>query len=145
MLNFQGWLDRVAQTFFDDDFDTYAGSIEQPFVLMTTTRTLIASTTEDLRDGFVQFRHMLLSQGATDFIRVAEDVRMLGPTLLTGSYETHILRNGLRLFDPYRSAMTLRLGDGVWRAAAITNAMSNDRWPIHLPRIDGSAFGGGAG
>lgn len=136
MMNFQGWLDRVAQTIFENDFDSYANSVETPFVLMTTTGTLIAARPADLRSGFDQFHQMLLSQGATEMIRIAEEVRPIGTSFLIGTYETNILRNGTRLFEPFRSSLTLRNRDGVWRAACIANAMTNARWPIHLPLID---------
>jgi hypothetical protein len=136
MINFQDWLDRVARTFFDDDFPAYADAVEQPFVLVTATRTLIADTPDALRAGFEQFRDMLRDQGATDMIRLAQNVLPVGSTLLTGTYETHILRGGTRLFEPFASVMTLRLSGTTWRAACITNAMTNERWPIHLPRID---------
>jgi hypothetical protein len=79
---------------------------------------------------------MLLSQGVTDLVRIAFDVHPIGSLLLIGRYETHILRGGTRLFDPFVSSMTLRFSGGAWRAACITNAMTNDRWPIHLIRVD---------
>ena len=136
MQNFQSWLDRVGRAFFEDDFDTYSSAVERPFVLITATATMVSATPEDLRDGFVQFRDMLRSQGATDMVRLAFGVQPIGSQLLVGRYETHILRGATRLFDPYISSMTLRLSGGEWRAACISNSMTNSRWPIHLPRID---------
>jgi hypothetical protein len=41
------------------------------------------------------------------------------------------------LVPPFRSAITLRHQEGVWRAASITNALANSRWPIHMPKVNG--------
>jgi hypothetical protein len=139
MKNFQGWLDRGSRAFLADDFDTYAGLFDSPFMLITTTASMVAAVPEDLREAFHQFHAMLKSQGTTDMVRLAYDVRPVGSALLVGWYETHFLRGGTRVFDPFVSNLTLRFSGGEWRAACITNVMTNRDWPIFLPRFDRGA------
>ncbi|MEI4470512.1 hypothetical protein [Frigidibacter sp. MR17.24] len=137
MQIFQSWLDRVGQTFFDNDFDAYADTMALPFIVMTTRRTMIITDRETLHEGFDAFRHLIRNQRATDLFRVATDVYPIGGAILSGCYETHLLRGGQRLIEAYRSSALLRReADGIWRASCIANAMSNRSWPIRAPRIE---------
>ncbi|MEI4486515.1 hypothetical protein V8J36_09965 [Frigidibacter sp. MR17.14] len=131
MQNFQGWLDRVGKTFFDNDFDGYADTMILPFVMVTARQTMVIQSLDQQREGFDAFRALMDRLGATDLFRLGAGVYPVGSTILCGSYETHLLRNGQRLIEAFRSSAMLRLGDdGIWRAACIANSLTNLSWPI---------------
>ena len=135
-LDFQTWLDIVGQTFFDEDFDAYAAYVSIPFTLITREATLTVIDRASLRKGFDLYCRMFQTMGVTDMIRTASGVTAMGPDLLCGNYETHILRGGLRILPPFPSSMALRHEDGRWKAASVTNSWTNRTWPIAFPKVE---------
>ncbi len=132
----QAYLDRVAATVMHGDWDAYRGSVCLPFHLVTHAASLRIETEADLRTGFDAFAEMLRSQRITDYIRLVEGAERLDPDLISGRYVTHLMAGAHRILPPYRSQITLRREGAVWRAASISNALANSRWPLHLPRVD---------
>lgn len=135
----QDYLDKVGQASLNGDWDTYHRSVSLPFVLITDTATLTVSTEDMLRAGFDEFTAMLRALRVTHYVRLAEDGRMLSDDLLSGSYVSHLLSDHVRVIPPFRSQITLRRTDGSWCCVAITNALSNARWPISLPVVSSKA------
>lgn len=131
----QDWLDEMSAAVTSGNFDTYRAHVCLPFHLITHSASLRIADEQPLRQGFESFVHMLRSQRVTDYIRLASGAEQLDDVLITGRYITHLLVGGTRLIPPFRSAITLRNEDGVWRAASITNALANARWPIHLLHV----------
>ncbi|RUS58699.1 hypothetical protein EGN72_17355 [Pseudorhodobacter sp. E13] len=128
----QTYLDHIAQAVMVNDWDTYRAGVVMPFHLVTHSANITVSTEADLRAGFDSFRQTLVVQRVTDFIRLVESAKQVDKDLISGSYTTHLLSGGHRLLDPYTSQITLRRQDGIWRAASITNALANSRWPLLL-------------
>lgn len=131
----QSYLDVVAAAVMENDWDAYSRHVCLPFHLVTHTANITVSTQTDLRKGFDDFRNTLKSQHITDYIRLVETASQLDPDLITGQYMTHILAGSQRVIAPFRSSITLRLIGNQWRAASITNALANSRWPISIPRL----------
>lgn len=132
----QSYLDEIGNAVLTGDWLTYRDHVQLPFTLITETATLNVITEEDLRKGFDSFHNMLKFQKITHYIRLAESVVDLDDRLMSGRYVSHFMAGTHRILPPFRSTITLRLVGNTWRAVAITNAISNMRWPIHLPRID---------
>ena len=126
----QSYLDEVSRAVMDDDWAGYSDAISLPFHLVSHDESKVVTTLTDLRAGFDQFREMLKIQKVTDFIRLVESAGRLDRDLISGKYVSHILANGHRLLPPFRSQITLRLEGNRWRAASITNALANSRWPL---------------
>ena len=135
----QDYLDTLSRASLEGDWNTYRRYVGLPFVLVTDTATLTVSTEDMLRGGFDEFTAMLRALQVTDYIRLAEDGRMLSDDLLAGFYVSHLLSKSVRVLPPFRSQITLRRVDGIWLCAAITNALSNARWPISLPVVSSKA------
>lgn len=131
----QEWLDTVSDAVMRGDYAVYRAHVCLPFHLITHTASLRIEDDPPLRAGFDSFVQMLRSQRVTDYIRLASGAEQLDDVLITGRYVTHLLVGGTRLMPPFKSAITLRREDGVWRAASITNALANARWPIHLLHV----------
>ncbi len=128
----QTYLDTISAAVMANDWATYRAGVIMPFHLVTHTANITVSTEKDLRAGFDTFRQTLELQRVTDFIRLVESAKQVDQDLITGRYTTHLMSGGHRLLDPYTSQITLRRQDNIWRAASITNALANSRWPLLL-------------
>ena len=69
----------------------------------------------------------------------------VGPSLAAGAYDTHLLRGGQRVVEPFASVAMLRREDGAWRLASVMRAMTHDRWRFRLPGSRDDAGGWGLG
>ncbi|MCX7889225.1 MAG: hypothetical protein N2422_05765 [Rhodobacteraceae bacterium] len=119
----------------DGDWDSYRDAVALPFHLQTERANLTIADEAALRDGFEDFHEMLRTQQVTDYIRLVRIATFIEDGLIAGNYVTHMLSNAVRVVPPFASQITLRRGDGVWRAVSISNATANTRWPIDLPRV----------
>lgn len=131
----QNWLDIMAEATVEGDFPTFMSGVALPFTLITSAGPIVQATEEDVQSGFDSFHAMLVNLRATQMIRVAERVERISSHVMVGFYETQILRGGQRIFDPFRSAITLFRSGHVWKAAQISNGLENRTWPIDLPRV----------
>jgi len=128
----QTYLDRMADAVMHDDWHDYRAGVILPFHLVTHSANITLATEEDLRATYDGFRQTLQVQRVTDYIRLVQTAKQIENDLISGSYITHLLSGGQRLLDPFTSQITLRRHDDAWRAASITNALSNSRWPLLL-------------
>lgn len=125
----QTYLDQIAEAVMVGDYDSYRNGIALPLHLITHEQNVTLADEPALRAAFDAFRSMLQSQRVTHFIRLVNSAQSLDATLITARYVTHLIAGSLRIIDPFQSQITLRHVDGYWRAAAITNALANSRWP----------------
>lgn len=131
----QIYLDEVAGAVMRQDYAAYRDRVALPFHLVTHTASLHIDSEQALRQGFDTFAQTLRVQRITDYLRLVEGAEELDEVLLTGRYVTHMMAGAHRVIPPFRSQITLRLEDGRWRAASITNALANSRWPLLLPVV----------
>lgn len=132
----QAYLDEVSCAVLKDDWETYRKGVHLPCAVISHTDSKIVATEDDLRAGFDDFRRTLRIQRVTDYIRLVDQATRLDENLLAGSYISHVISGGQRILAPFRSNMTLRMVEGRWCAAAVSNGLANSRWPIvrlHLP------------
>ncbi len=138
MAVLQKFLDETSRAVLDGDWETYRRRVILPFTLVTRTATMVVEDEDRLRMGFESFNQMLSLQRATHYICRTETATMLDPNLIAGGYSTHIFSGGLLIVPAFRSQVTLQLRDGMWRAATISNALVNERWPVLVPKPDPS-------
>ncbi|MGQ0567720.1 MAG: hypothetical protein ACT4OK_22010 [Gemmobacter sp.] len=131
----QIYLDEVAAAVMRQDYAAYRERVALPFQLVTHTASLHIDTDAVLRQGFDTFAQSLQMQKITDFLRLVEGAEQMDEALITGRYVTHMMAGAHRVIPPFRSQITLRHEDGRWRAASITNALANSRWPLILPIV----------
>lgn len=138
----QSYLDDVAAALLADEWGAYRRRICLPCAVISHDETKLVTTEEGLRLGYEIFRDIFRSQHVTDYIRLADQAFRLDVDLISGSYVSHVIAGGHRVIAPYRSVLTLRLEEGVWRAASVTNGLANSRWPLVrrtlLPPAQGS-------
>ena len=130
----QAYLDTVATAVMAGDWETYADHMCLPFFLVTHAANFEVNNAAKLQQGFDDFRQTLQIQQITDYIRLVDSAAQLDADLISGRYVSHLLSRGHRVIDPFYSEITLRLEGNQWRAASITNALANSRWPLSLPR-----------
>jgi hypothetical protein len=130
----QAYLDRLSVAVMAHDWPTYRAAVCLPFQLVTQSHSMTMTSEEQLRAALDGFVANLRAQRVTDYVRLVEDAMQLDAVLVTGTYLTHLFAGSVRLIEPFRSHITLRREEGRWRAASITNALSNSRWPLLLPR-----------
>lgn len=131
----QAYLDDVAAIVMADDWDAYTDAISQPFLLITHTTTMTFATPDEIRGVYRDFVLLLRTQRVTDFIRLVETAQQIDENLISARYVTHLMSGSHRIMDPVRSSISLRLEGNRWRAASITNAVSNSRWPLMMPKL----------
>lgn len=130
MLNlFQTHLDRISTALMVGDYGAYRAGFDSPLVVLTDKETLIIATEADFETAFERFHTRLQTERATDLYRLGHAVSQYGPDVLTGRYESHILRNGQRLYGPIPSAMTLRCVAGAWKTSSLVNPTFANLWP----------------
>lgn len=137
----QSYLDDVGAAVLTGDWDAYQARVLLPFQLSTQTATLTVSTTTDLRAGFDDFHQMLRIQRVTDYVRIVDRADLMPDGQISGHYRSHLMAGGHRMMPPFKSEITLRLVGNLWRATAITNELTNSRWPILTPSLDRSSKG----
>jgi ketosteroid isomerase-like protein len=133
---FQKHLDQVSAAFMAGDFDSYMRLVAIPLVVFTDTGTAVVTDPKDFRLGFEIYVSKLKTERATDLIRLASGVTSYGPKLLTGRYETHILRSGQRIYGPHVAAQTLRKDPDGWKVTSLVNPVFHKNWMIqsyHAP------------
>lgn len=131
----QTYLDEVAALVMADDWDGYTDAICWPFLLITHETSLSFPAPEDIRPVYHDFRTLLVSQRVTDLIRLVETAQQIDDSLISARYVTHLMAGSLRIMEPVLSSISLRLEGNRWRAASITNAVSNSRWPLLMPKL----------
>lgn len=131
----QTYLDRVSAAVMRGDYADYRRCVALPLHMITHAANLTVTTEEQLRSGFDTFRALLHSQRVTDYIRLVDSAAQLGSGLLSVRYVTHLVAGSLRIMPPFQSQMSLREGDGIWRAVSLTNGLSSTRWPLEILRL----------
>ena len=126
----QVYLDEVGAAVLADDWDTFRDSICLPCHIVSHNKSKVVTTEADMHAGFEQFRDTLRAQKVTDYVRLVESAGRLDKTLISGKYVSHLLAGGQRVMPPFKSQMTLRLVGIRWRAASVTNGLTNSRWPL---------------
>jgi DNA integrity scanning protein DisA with diadenylate cyclase activity len=129
---FQKHLDDVSAALMTDDFESYITMVANPLVVITEKATTIVTSVEQYRFGFDSYAGMLRTEKATDLIRLAKEVSILGPSLMTGRLETNIMSSGQRIYGPFESAMSLKLHDGRWLLCSVVSPVHAEKWPINV-------------
>lgn len=122
----QSYLDVVAQSLFDNDFDTYARHVQLPFVLITKASRMTVSEVSELRAGFESYLTFMKQVGLTRMQRIVIDTQKLESGMIAGKYRTTMLNGQKEVMAPFQSMMILAPGENVWQAVLISNEFRNE-------------------
>jgi hypothetical protein len=134
MFDFQAYLDEVVDATRSGDVDAFASRLSLPLAVMCLEGTAVMTTREDVARAFEAYRVNLDRLGVTDYVRTASALHMIGPGYAMGVYQTHLLRNGVRMVEPYSTTVTLREGvAGRWRTTSLATAVPGAAHWFRLP------------
>lgn len=129
----QAYVDEAGLAVLSGDWATYRDGISLPCAMISRDTSVIIATEADLRAGFDTFRDMLKGQNVTDYVKQVEQACFLDKDLISGYYLSHILAKGHRVIPPFRCLLDLRLEGKRWRAAALTDGLRHNHWPVTPP------------
>ncbi len=133
ILIYQDHLDRTTASLMKRDFAGFRQSIELPHQMQTETATQIITTVEDMETTFHKFADKYHEIGVTDFVRIAKEAYFHADDDIRGIHESHLIRHGTRLIQPYPNRVRLkRCADGMWRETHCANAILNGEGRFHL-------------
>ena len=137
-LNFQDFLDGVVETIRTRDFDAFEAHMGLPLTVFSYEGTAVVTDPEDLRHYFRLYVENLERTGVDEQRRIATSFYQIGPKLAACTYDTHLLREGKRVIEPYASSSTLRCEDDRWRVVSIMSAIPHGRswFKEHAIRAD---------
>lgn len=135
----QSYLDGIAMTVMQEQFDAYAARIQLPLRILTSSTSLKVATTEDLKDGFESFIEMIQSHGVTDYLRFVHAANFQGNDYIVGVYETQMRSEGRLVLPVFHSKIWIGQYGGTWKAIKIHNTTKETRWPMLLSRLNGPA------
>lgn len=70
------------------------------------------------------------TQGVTDIVRRVLAIHKIEDDWMDVTVETNMLRNALRLVDPFKTQFVLRPSDGEWRIAIIRSSLGHINWTL---------------
>jgi hypothetical protein len=136
MLDLQAFMDRVVEVIRADDAEGYLALIDLPYQVITATETRTFLHRPEMREHFQLFRIGLQRLGFEDLSHHVDSVTMLGADLASGVYETRLVREDRLFVAPYRSTITLRRGDGTWRAVSTAHSIGHADWVERMEHIE---------
>lgn len=135
--DFQSFLDDISDCFIERDFKRLRNRVIYPFSLITRAGPNVIKTDDDLREDFALYLQACDAMQLDHIFRVPLGLEECSDGTWLGSYETNLLRNGMRATAPYKSTALLHhRPDGI-RASAIMNARGHYDWTGKQPDIAG--------
>lgn len=138
MLDFQAYLDEVVDAVRSRDFGRFERCLALPLAVMAVEGTAVMTRREEMERAFEAYLLNLQRLGVTDYVRTASALHTLGPGYAMGVYQTHLLRNGVRMMAPYYTTITLREMDGGWRTTSLATAVPGAAHWFRLPPFLGA-------
>lgn len=122
------FLERLDSAIVQRDWPSYQTMFDLPFVLVDSRATKIYPDEHALR-GFYEKATAIFGAGSgREILRVASGMVMLEPTLMHGSFESHVFDRGHRCAAPFLSTVLLRRVDDAWRMTLLTTRVGQMKW-----------------
>lgn len=131
---YQRVIDICSDALMAGDFESFLPHFTLPHTMQTLSGTLTMANAEELKLSFESFSTSLKSQGATNYIRLADWAEFDGPDRITGRHTSHILRNANYLVQPHKTRLVLERAGDIWRVAGSVAAVAEVTWPVLSPR-----------
>ncbi|AEI95416.1 hypothetical protein RLO149_c034750 [Roseobacter litoralis Och 149] len=131
--DFQSFLDDVSECFIERDFARWRKRVLYTFSLITSAGPIVIKTDDELRENFALYLQACDAMQLDRIFRVPLGLEECSDGTWLGSYETNLLRNGMRATAPYKSTALLHLrADGI-RMSSIMNARGHHDWTGKQP------------
>lgn len=133
---FQEVLDRLSAAVLDHDKSMLRDVIVLPTSMTTHNAEIVFETEEDWFSFTLRIHRGLHSVGVNHYIRLVQNASFLSENYIEGIYDTHSLRNAVPMAPSYANRSALSRIDGVWKLSMMEAALSNNRFPFTLPRLE---------
>ena len=128
MQEFREFLERMDSAVVQRDWTSYRPLIDLPFVLVDSRATKVFLDEIALRSFFDVSTSIFGVGSNREIMRLASGVVMLEPTLMHGTFESHVFDRGHRCAAPFLSTMLLRQVDDAWRMTLLTSRVGQLKW-----------------
>lgn len=130
---YQDHLDRTTDALMRRDFAAFRDQMQLPHTMRTETDVRTVTTLVDMEEAFFKFADKYVDIGMTDFVRIAKHAYFHAKDDIRGIHESHLIRHGTRLIQPYPNRIRLACdADGNWRETHCANAILNAAEHFHL-------------
>lgn len=133
--------EKITAALLSGDFALYESALLLP--LRVEPRSGEPYTLHDrgaLRKDFELYANSIRLQNVTDIYRPVVGIVELDPDWVEVTVETHILRGGERVVDPFKTQFVLRTKDGEWRIATIRSSLGHINWTLGKSEIENNVF-----
>jgi len=127
---YQAVLDTVSQAIMAGDFDSYARTIDLPYLVQTNNARHLITQIEDLRSTFDALSQGLARRGVTHYERIVREADYVHRDRIQGSHYTHLIANGERVLHPKLVCQAIvRRGDA-WLFSEACYPIDAPHWPL---------------
>lgn len=136
---YQKFLDDMSIAVLNFDTETLINRISMPLRVTTQTADFLLETPEDWLVMIKRMQQSLQAMGINHYIRLANKAEFLSENYIEGTHVTHTLCNATPMIPSYENRSTLSRIDGVWKLSLLETSLTNNQYPIAIPRIDTAA------
>lgn len=133
--------EKITAALLNEDFELYESVMQLPLrVEPRNGEPYTLFDREALRRDFELYANSIRLQHVTDIYRPLVSVLELDADWVEVTVETHILRGGERVVDPFRTQFILRQSDGCWRIGTIRSSLGHINWTLGKTEIKDNKF-----
>ena len=152
---FEAFLDDFSACFLSEDLDLWMARVRIPLCLILPSGSQVIKTVGEMRCFFNNCITAKRIQRIDAIVRRPLELEVCEDGVLLATYETHLLRSGHRLVDPFQSTAMLRRSEYGLVAGSILNSIDLDQgsrsheWSGYSNKgacpLESSSFGGWQG
>lgn len=131
---YQAHLDALSEALLTGNAEAFAAGISLPHSISCEDSYTVVETHEEMIRIFNAYHRTLTSQGVTEQARIVTKAEFVTPDVIIGEHETHIMRDGLRLVEPYPNRVRLDRIDGGWYETKAANGVKCDGNRMLMPQ-----------
>ncbi|WP_172330459.1 nuclear transport factor 2 family protein [Mangrovicoccus sp. HB161399] len=129
------YLDRLAASVMERDFDTFSGMYELPFVIHTRLHRYERRTLEELRASFDLWQRTIVVNQVTAVVLRPRRIESFGPDMLMVDYDADLLNGAQKMLPTFGNVVLMRRRGGIWRMEQAMTGTENDSDSLFL-RVD---------
>ncbi|MCH2165316.1 MAG: hypothetical protein MK098_11775 [Marinovum sp.] len=133
---FQKFLDGISECFITNAFETWKSHVILPFSLITQNGLVDIQTEDHLHRNFDKYVVAMEMMGIDKIYRAALSLQDCQDGTWIGTYQTHLLAQGVLATEPYTASALLTIVDDTVKAHSILNARSYHEWTRKHPGED---------
>jgi len=130
----QAHLDALSGALLSGDFEAFIEGIHLPHVMLNDDAEKRIETRAQSRQLFIAYHRTLVAQGVTEYARLSTGAVFQSTDIICAAHETHILRKGQRIVEPYANRILLERIKGGWYETTASNAIVDDKDRMLLPK-----------